>query len=68
MKLPGTYAAYALIMGVFGQTPRGIHLGLLLANLATVALLSLSQGVYGVFARRDRRAIWWEAHSATRRR
>jgi hypothetical protein len=73
MKLPGTYAAYALIMGVFGQTPRGIHLGLLLANLATAAvlfclarrlfdartgafasaafaILSLSQGVYGVFA------------------
>ena len=73
MKLPGTYAAYAVIMSVFGQTPRGIHLGLLLVNLATAAILfclarrlfdtqtgavaaaafailSLSQGVYGVFA------------------
>lgn len=39
MKLPGTYAAYAAIMAVFGQTPRGIHLGLLLVNLATAAVL-----------------------------
>jgi len=73
MKLPGTYAAYAAIMSVFGQTARGIHLGLLAVNLATVvllyllarrlfdertgamaaacyALLSLGQGVFGVFA------------------
>ena len=28
MKLPGTYAAYALIMAAFGQSPAGIHLGL----------------------------------------
>jgi 4-amino-4-deoxy-L-arabinose transferase-like glycosyltransferase len=35
MKLPGTYAAYALIMAVLGQTPTGIHLGLLLLNAAT---------------------------------
>src|SRR3954447_20963536 len=28
MKLPGTYASYAFIMAVFGQTTRGIHLGL----------------------------------------
>src|SRR6476661_1403316 len=27
MKLPGTYAAYALILAVFGQTPSGIHFG-----------------------------------------
>src|SRR6266852_3512326 len=32
MKLPGTYAAYALIMALFGQTIGGIHLGLLLVN------------------------------------
>jgi hypothetical protein len=38
MKWPGTYAAYALIMGVFGQTTRGIHTGLILVNLATAAL------------------------------
>src|SRR3954447_14364869 len=28
MKLPGTYAAYAIIMAAFGETARGIHLGL----------------------------------------
>jgi len=39
MKLPGTYAMYALFLGAFGQTPRGIHLGLLLVNLATIALV-----------------------------
>ncbi len=41
MKLPGTYAAYAAIMAVLGQTPAGIHLGLLLVNAATVVLLYL---------------------------
>jgi 4-amino-4-deoxy-L-arabinose transferase-like glycosyltransferase len=41
MKLPGTYLAYAAIMAVFGQTPSGIHLGLLVVNLATIGLLFL---------------------------
>lgn len=41
MKLPGTYAAYALIMAVFGQTIRGIHLGLLVVNAATIVLVFL---------------------------
>jgi hypothetical protein len=41
MKLPGTYAAYALIMAVFGQTPSGIHIGLALVNAATIWLLYL---------------------------
>ena len=39
MKLPGTHAAYALIMAVFGQTIRGIHLGFLLVNLGAIALI-----------------------------
>ncbi len=39
MKFPGTYAAYALIMSVFGQTTVGIHLGLLVVNAATVVLV-----------------------------
>jgi hypothetical protein len=39
MKFPGTYAAYALIMSVFGQTITGIHLGLLLINAAAVVLI-----------------------------
>lgn len=51
MKLPGTYAAYALIMAVFGQTPRGIHLGLLLVNAATVILVFLLvQRLFGALA------------------
>src|SRR5208282_3567011 len=39
MKLPGTYAAYAVILAIFGQTARGIHLGLLLINAVSVILL-----------------------------
>jgi Dolichyl-phosphate-mannose-protein mannosyltransferase len=41
MKFPGTYAGYALIMSSFGQTIHGIHLGLLLINIATIALIFL---------------------------
>jgi hypothetical protein len=39
MKLPGIYAAYAAVMAVFGETPAGIHTGLLLVNAATTILL-----------------------------
>lgn len=39
VKLPGIYAAYALVMAVFGQTPAGVHLGLLLVNLGAIVLL-----------------------------
>src|ERR1035441_3016700 len=39
MKLPGTYAAYALIMAVFGQSASGIHLGLALVNAASIILM-----------------------------
>ena len=41
MKFPGTYAAYAQIMAIFGQTIVGIHLGLLLINAATILLIFL---------------------------
>src|SRR3954467_14230577 len=41
MKLPGTYVAYALIMSMFGQTISGIHVGFLLVNAATIALVFL---------------------------
>jgi 4-amino-4-deoxy-L-arabinose transferase-like glycosyltransferase len=41
MKLPGTYAAYALMMAVFGQTAAGVHLGFALVNLACIALVFL---------------------------
>jgi hypothetical protein len=39
MKFPGTYAAYALVMAVFGQSPAGIHAGLLLVTTLTSVLL-----------------------------
>lgn len=39
MKLPGTAAAYALILFLFGQSASGLHLGLLLINAATIVLV-----------------------------
>jgi len=39
MKFPGTYYAYAAILALFGQTPWGIHTGLLFVNAATVFLV-----------------------------
>jgi 4-amino-4-deoxy-L-arabinose transferase-like glycosyltransferase len=48
MKLPGTYLAYALGMGVFGQTIVGIHLTLLLVNsLTTVFVFLLGRRLSG---------------------
>src|SRR5262249_61562409 len=41
MKLPGTYAAYAAIMAVFGETPAGIHAGLIVVNSGSIFLLFL---------------------------
>jgi len=41
MKLPGTYAAYAVLMAVFGQTVAGIHLGLIVVTSATTVLIFL---------------------------
>jgi hypothetical protein len=41
MKLPGTYAAYGAMMGVFGQTISGIRLGLIVVNGATIVLIFL---------------------------
>src|SRR5215469_17576873 len=41
MKLPGTYAAHAVIMAMFGQTIAGIHIGLLLVNAASIVLVFL---------------------------
>jgi len=39
MKFPGTYALYAAIMSIFGQTIIGIHFGVLLINIATIVLI-----------------------------
>jgi hypothetical protein len=41
MKLPGIYAAYALVMAIFGQTIAGVHLGLMVVNAIAVVLLFL---------------------------
>jgi 4-amino-4-deoxy-L-arabinose transferase-like glycosyltransferase len=51
MKLPGTYAAHAVIMACFGETIRGIHFGLLLVNGATILLVFfLGQRLFGTVA------------------
>jgi len=39
MKFPGTYLAYAVIMRIFGETPAGIHLGILVMTTATALML-----------------------------
>jgi len=41
MKLPGIYAVYAVSIWLFGQTPAGVHLGLLLVNACTILLVFL---------------------------
>jgi 4-amino-4-deoxy-L-arabinose transferase-like glycosyltransferase len=41
MKLPGTYAAYAAIMAVFGESASGIHLGMILVTSACALLIFL---------------------------
>jgi hypothetical protein len=48
LKLPGTTAAYALIMAIFGQTTLAIHTGLVLVNLADALLLFvIARRIYG---------------------
>ncbi len=41
MKLPGIYAAYALLLAIFGQTHQGIHVGLLIINTITTIFVFL---------------------------
>jgi len=41
MKLPGTGAAYALILAALGQTRSAIHVGLILVNVAASVLVFL---------------------------
>ena len=51
MKLPGTYAAYALILAIFGQTPSGVHVGVLVVNSVTLFLVFLlALRLAGLFA------------------
>ncbi|MGD0744017.1 MAG: hypothetical protein ABSA45_02585 [Verrucomicrobiota bacterium] len=39
MKFPGVYAGYAVIMTLFGQTPAGIHFGVLCLTTLTALIL-----------------------------
>jgi 4-amino-4-deoxy-L-arabinose transferase-like glycosyltransferase len=39
MKFPGTYLMYAIIMWLFGQTPTGIHIGLMIVNCGAILLV-----------------------------
>jgi len=41
MKLPGTYAAYAAGMAMFGQTPAGVHATLLVVGSLTIVFVFL---------------------------
>ncbi len=41
MKFPGTYLAYAAIMGVFGQTRAGVHTGFIFVNAAGILFVYL---------------------------
>ena len=51
LKLPGIYAAYALILAVFGQTPSGIRAGLILVTaVTTVAVYVLGARLRGATA------------------
>ena len=48
MKLPGTYAAYASIMAIAGQTDSGVRLGLMFVNLLTIfAVYGIGKRIYG---------------------
>jgi hypothetical protein len=51
MKLPGTYAAYAAMMAVFGETASGIRTGLIVVNVAaTILVFLLAKYLYGWLA------------------
>src|ERR1039458_8629568 len=51
MKLPGTYAAYAAMMAVFGETPAGIHIGMIPVNAAAaIMVFFLAKRLYGSLA------------------
>ena len=41
MKLPGIYAAYAVILAIFGHTHSAVHTGLLVINAVTILFLFL---------------------------
>lgn len=41
MKFPGVYFSYAILMAMFGETARGIHLGIALVTSATAVFVFL---------------------------
>jgi len=41
MKFPGIYAAYALVLGIFGQTIAAVHIGLMIVNSISIVLIFL---------------------------
>ncbi|MCZ6464198.1 MAG: glycosyltransferase family 39 protein [Proteobacteria bacterium] len=48
MKPPGTVVAYAAVLAAFGETARGVHLGLLVVNAITIAVIFLlGRRLYG---------------------
>ncbi len=50
MKFPGTYYAYSLILALFGETARAIHIGLLVVDAATtVVIFFLGRRLLGAF-------------------
>ena len=51
MKLPGTYAAYAVMMAAFGQTVAGIRIGMLIVLLGnTLLVFFLGRRLFGILA------------------
>lgn len=51
MKLPGTYAAYAALMAIFGESTAGIHTGMIFVNAAAILLIFLlGKYLYGLLA------------------
>jgi MFS family permease len=51
MKLPGTYAAYALMMAAFGQTVAGIRMGMLIVLIGnTLLVFFLGRRLFGILA------------------
>ena len=59
MKLPGIYAAYALLMALFGQSLTGIRIGLLVTHLvSTVLLFVLARRLLGGLAAAVAATAW----------
>ena len=51
MKLPGTYAAYAVMMAAFGQTVAGIRIGMLVVLIGnTLLVFFLGRRLFGLLA------------------